>query len=70
MDGSVRFSVATFNLRGVMDRWQERRPLLQECLKQLDADVLCFQEVLTGAAVGVGPCGTRPTFRPQVVSQQ
>ncbi len=50
MDGSVRFSVATFNLRGVMDRWQERRPLLHECLKQLDADVLCFQEVLTGAA--------------------
>ncbi|GAB4819897.1 hypothetical protein N2152v2_006943 [Parachlorella kessleri] len=48
MDGSVRFSVATFNLRGVMDRWQERRPLLHECLKQLDADVLCFQEVLTG----------------------
>ncbi|KAI7843384.1 hypothetical protein COHA_002982 [Chlorella ohadii] len=42
------FSVATFNLRGVMDRWQERQPLLRQCLHQMDADVLCFQECLTG----------------------
>ena len=39
---------ATFNLRGVMDRWQERKPLLRQCLQQIDADVLCFQECLTG----------------------
>ncbi len=57
-DGSVTFSVATFNLRGVMDRWQERRPLLGDCLKQLDADVLCFQEVLTGEA----PCWLVPAL--------
>lgn len=48
-DGSVaRFSVATFNLRGVMDRWMERRPVLQHCIEDMDADVLCFQECLTG----------------------
>ena len=46
------FSVATFNLRGVMDRWAERQPLLRQCLHDLDADVLCFQECLTGAC----PC--------------
>ncbi|KAL4433763.1 hypothetical protein ABPG75_000204 [Micractinium tetrahymenae] len=42
------FSVASFNLRGVMDRWYEREPLLRQCLRDMDADVLCFQEVLTG----------------------
>ncbi|PSC67693.1 endonuclease exonuclease phosphatase family [Micractinium conductrix] len=46
--GSATLSVATFNLRGVMDRWQERKPLLRQCLQQIDADVLCFQECLTG----------------------
>lgn len=48
-DTRATFSVATFNLRGVMDRWQERQPLLRQCLQQMDADVLCFQECLTGA---------------------
>lgn len=33
---------------GVMDRWHEREPLLRQCLHEMDADVLCFQEVLTG----------------------
>ncbi|PRW20733.1 endonuclease exonuclease phosphatase family [Chlorella sorokiniana] len=47
-DTRATFSVATFNLRGVMDRWQERQPLLRQCLHQMDADVLCFQECLTG----------------------
>lgn len=42
------FSVASFNLRGVMDRWHEREPVLRQCLHDMDADVLCFQEVLTG----------------------
>ena len=31
---------------GVSDRWAERRPLLQQQLKDIDADVFCFQEVL------------------------
>ena len=49
VDGNVaQFSVATFNLRGIMDRWGERRPVLKSCLKDMDADVLCFQECLTG----------------------
>lgn len=47
--GSIaRFSVATFNIRGIMDRWAERRPVLQQCIDDIDADVLCFQECLTG----------------------
>ena len=47
-NGSMQFSVATYNLRGVMDRWKERKPLLRQCLQEMDADVLCFQECLTG----------------------
>ena len=34
-----------------MDRWHEREPLLRQCLHGMDADVLCFQEVLTGACL-------------------
>jgi hypothetical protein len=41
-------SVVTYNVRGVMDRWEERLPLLRDTLARLDADVYCFQEVLTG----------------------
>lgn len=49
IDGAVaEFSVATFNLRGVSDRWHERRALLASCLSDIDADVLCFQECMTG----------------------
>lgn len=52
---------ATFNLRGVMDRWPERAPLLGECLRQMDSDVLCFQEVLTGGcAHNSAPCLVQP----------
>ena len=47
----LTFSVATWNLRGVSDRWAERRPLLAQALREMDADVVCFQEVLTGALV-------------------
>eukprot|EP00887_Chlorella_sp_A99_P003752 scaffold7.g3752.t1 len=43
-----RFSLVTWNIRGVSDRWAERRPLLQQALADIDADVVCFQEVLTG----------------------
>lgn len=49
---AVQFSVATFNLRGVMDRWQERRALLPDLLRKINADVICFQEVLTGEGDG------------------
>jgi hypothetical protein len=45
-------------LRGVSDRWQERQPLLRQCLKRIDADVLCFQECLTGRAGGGSRAGT------------
>ncbi|WIA32521.1 hypothetical protein OEZ86_003335 [Tetradesmus obliquus] len=45
---AAEVSVVTFNIRGIMDRWPERAPLLRRCLKQADADVFCFQEVLTG----------------------
>lgn len=49
IDGNIaEFSVATFNLRGIMDRWAERRPVLEGCLSEIDADVLCFQECMTG----------------------
>lgn len=41
-------SILSFNIRGVMDRWPERAPVLRKVLKQADADVVCFQEVLTG----------------------
>jgi hypothetical protein len=47
-DAAREVSVLTFNIRGIMDRWPERRPLLAETLRRLDADVVCFQEVLTG----------------------
>jgi hypothetical protein len=45
---SRQISIVTFNIRGIMDRWEERAPVLQQCLQKLDADVFCFQEVLTG----------------------
>ncbi|GBF94250.1 hypothetical protein Rsub_06520 [Raphidocelis subcapitata] len=41
-------AIVTFNIRAVMDRWPERAPLLRDTLAALDADVYCFQEVLTG----------------------
>eukprot|EP00878_Enallax_costatus_P044818 GHUV01053573.1.p1 GENE.GHUV01053573.1~~GHUV01053573.1.p1 ORF type:complete len:201 (+),score=13.83 GHUV01053573.1:553-1155(+) len=48
MGPAAELSVCTFNIRGIHDRWQERAPILKQCLKQADADVYCFQEVLTG----------------------
>jgi len=48
MGPAAEVSVVTFNIRGVMDRWPERAPVLKQCLKQADADIVCFQEVLTG----------------------
>lgn len=31
-----------------MDRWAEREGVLRECVREIDADVFAFQEVLTG----------------------
>jgi len=45
---TAEFSVATFNLRAIMDRWPERKPILKKCIEEINADVLCFQECLTG----------------------
>lgn len=48
---ATEVSILSFNIRGVMDRWPERAPVLRRVLKQADADVVCFQEVLTGRVV-------------------
>lgn len=47
---AAEFSVATYNVRAIMDRWPERKPLLKKCIEEMNADVLCFQECLTGMA--------------------
>jgi hypothetical protein len=44
----VDINIVTFNIRGISDRWPEREPFLKDCLQTTDADVVCFQEVLTG----------------------
>lgn len=41
-------SLVTFNLRGVSDRWPERKPILCQLVRDIDADIYAFQEVLTG----------------------
>lgn len=51
---AAEVAIMTYNIRAVMDRWPERAPMLRRCLKQADADVYCFQEVLTGE----GTCRT------------
>jgi endonuclease/exonuclease/phosphatase family metal-dependent hydrolase len=43
-----QLSVVTFNVRGIMDRWEERAPHAAAALAAVDADVVAFQEVLTG----------------------
>lgn len=35
-------------VRGIMDRYDERRALLRTELSSIDADVFAFQEILTG----------------------
>lgn len=47
-DDAVEITLATFNIRGIMDRWTERQELLRQCIREIDADVYAFQEVLTG----------------------
>jgi hypothetical protein len=44
----IDINIVTFNIRGISDRWPERGPFLKDCLQGTDADVVCFQEVLTG----------------------
>ncbi|MGH2610697.1 MAG: endonuclease/exonuclease/phosphatase family protein [Tepidiformaceae bacterium] len=41
----MRLRVATFNIRNVTDRYEERRPLLGEAFCQIDAHVIGLQEV-------------------------
>lgn len=55
-EGAARFTIATHNIRGIMDRYVERFPVLKRCLKEMDADVVCFQECLTGAPSGGSVC--------------
>lgn len=52
-------TILSFNIRGVMDRWPERAPVLKKVLKQADADVVCFQEVLTGGCWCAGMGGSQ-----------
>ena len=39
------FSLATVNLRCLLDDWPARRPLLVDALAAIDADILAFQEI-------------------------
>lgn len=41
----MRLRVATFNLRGALDRWPERRPLLVDAFRRIAPDVAGLQEV-------------------------
>jgi hypothetical protein len=54
MSSQRDLTVVTFNVRGVMDRWTERAPVLRDCLSELNPDVVCFQEVLTGQSWSLG----------------
>eukprot|EP00357_Protocruzia_adherens_P008556 CAMPEP_0114983834 /NCGR_PEP_ID=MMETSP0216-20121206/6923_1 /TAXON_ID=223996 /ORGANISM="Protocruzia adherens, Strain Boccale" /LENGTH=270 /DNA_ID=CAMNT_0002345867 /DNA_START=144 /DNA_END=956 /DNA_ORIENTATION=- len=38
--------VATFNIRNTTDRYSERLPLIQNCLRQVNADIIGLQEVV------------------------
>lgn len=47
---------------GIMDRYDERLPLLRAALREMDADVIAFQEILTGEYAQASP--TRPCVFP------
>lgn len=48
-DGTAcEVSVCTYNVRGIMDRYHERRALLCSEIASIDADLFAFQEILTG----------------------
>jgi endonuclease/exonuclease/phosphatase family metal-dependent hydrolase len=42
------FRVCTFNIRFILDRWDERKDLLLNTIDNINADVYNFQEVLIG----------------------
>lgn len=42
----VRLSVATFNIRNVTDRYEERKPLLGAAFAAINADLIGLQEVM------------------------
>lgn len=56
----AHITLCTFNIRGIMDRWEERQPLLKQCIKTIGADVYGFQEVLTGPCDSGNPGRTLP----------
>ena len=39
----TKIRVVSFNLRFVIDRWAERKPMATELVSKLSADVFCFQ---------------------------
>lgn len=41
----MRLRVATFNIRNVTDRYEERKPLLAEAFSEIDAHIIGLQEV-------------------------
>jgi endonuclease/exonuclease/phosphatase family metal-dependent hydrolase len=44
----MSFRVCTYNIRFVLDRWDEREALLEETISKANADIYGFQEVLIG----------------------
>lgn len=46
MPDPAAFRVATFNIRNVNDRYEEREPLLKDAFAELDADIVGLQEVM------------------------
>lgn len=42
----MKLRVATFNIRNITDRYEERRPLLGEAFESINADVIGLQEVI------------------------
>jgi endonuclease/exonuclease/phosphatase family metal-dependent hydrolase len=45
---STSLRVCTYNIRFILDRYDERRELLENVIESVDADVYGFQEVLVG----------------------
>ncbi len=42
----IRLRVATFNIRNITDRYEERAPLLAEAFRAINADIIGLQEVI------------------------
>jgi endonuclease/exonuclease/phosphatase family metal-dependent hydrolase len=46
----MRLVVATFNIRNISDRYDERRPLLEQAFREINADIAGLQEVIFSSA--------------------